>query len=141
MKISLLILPHHLPQLHTTQNTPLEDSAGIPLYKTTSCSAVPMKRALHQIAAHSLEEQNHLHQHSITTWALRTPSKMLQQKKKKIFPQPHWMMTFDLKIQFWIDICVFMKSNSHTSCVLIPVHTAWICYHPLQKTPQQHTMR
>ena len=60
-----------------------------------------------------------------------TPSRMLQQKKKrKIFLQSHWIMTFDLKIQFQIDICVFMKSHSHILCVLTPVHTGWIlCIH------------
>ena len=45
-----------------TKKTPLEDSEAAALYIATIwCLAVPTKRALNQIAAHSMEEQNHLH--------------------------------------------------------------------------------
>ena len=117
----------------------LEDSESTALFAAIWHFAVLTKRALHQIAAHSMEEQNNLYLYS-TTWittaqlhqAQMTPFKTLLQKKRKIFPQPHWMMMFGLKIHFQIDICVFMNSHSQISSVLIHVHTTWTCYPPLQ---------
>ena len=102
----------------------------------------PDSSPLHGTAEPPSPVQHHMDYHHTPTAAQLTPSRMLQQKKKrKIFPQPHWMMTFGLKIQFQIDICVFMNSHSHIFCVLIPVHTVWICYPPLQKTPHHHTRK
>ena len=86
-------------------------------------------------AQHTWTTTTHLHQ------AQMTPSRTLQQRKKRIFPQPHWMMTFGLKIHFQIDICVFMNRHSHISCVLIPAHTACTCHIQLQKMNQPHTTR
>ena len=96
----------------------------------------------------SMEEQSCLHQYS-TTWitnthlhqAQMTPPKILQQKKRKILHQPHWMMTFGLQIQFQIDICVFMNSQNHITSVPIPAHTARTCHIQLQKMDQDYTTK
>ena len=106
-------------------------------------SATPDNSPLHRTEPPSLAQYHmdlphastHLHQTQIT------PSRTLQATKKKIFQQSLWMMTFGLKIQFQIDIYVFMNNHSYISCVPTHAHTAWTHCHTLQKMLQHHTMK
>ena len=148
VKISLLTLPHHLPQLHTTQNTPLEDSEAKALknhHLTFSSSdeesPIPDRSPLHRRAEPPSPAQHHMDYHCTSTPGTDDSFQDVTAEEKEDFP------TAPLDDDIWLEDpvpdrhCVFMNSDSHIFCVLIPIYTAWICYNPLQKTPQHHTMR
>ena len=133
MKTCLSILLHHLPQYIHIKHTHLIDTEATALY--AAIRHLVMTKAIHQIAAHSVEEQNFLHQHSnmvhhhAPTAGTDDPFQDITAEEEEDFP------TTSLDDDIWLEdpvpdrhLCIHKQSQPHFLC-------SYPCWYSLNLPP------
>ena len=134
----------HSHWAHSTQWHRSHSSVCQHLMFSNDKSPTPDSTSLSRRAELSSPAQQHMVHHHAPMPGTDDPLQDVTAEEEDFSPQPHWMMTFGLKIQFWIDICVFMKSHSHTSCVPVWGSRSFILYSldlpppPTEDTPASY---